>query len=172
MQAITTKTRGLFVTHFRYTVIIATVSYQYFSYLYYRDIHLHRYILCYFLLTYDDYVILIMFYFKPWFSYKCQIWSFVVFLRTTFCSRQSDPLPSIMIISNKCRNQVPVIKVSQHWNKEYYRRSADCCEGDLDLDINCLDSDNLWKYTTVPIQCEKWVKSECGIFCILVIDII
>ena len=31
--------------------------------------------------------------------------------------------------------------------------SDDCGEGDLDSDINRVDSDNLWKYTTVIKQC-------------------
>ena len=45
----------------RYTVIIATVSYQYCYYLYYREIYLRRYIFCYFSLTQYDSVIFIMF---------------------------------------------------------------------------------------------------------------
>ena len=60
---------GLFVTYCCYTVIISTVSYEYVSYLYYREIHLRRYILCYCLLNFYDYVIFIMSRFKLSWNY-------------------------------------------------------------------------------------------------------
>ena len=79
-------TMGLFVKYFHYTVIIAMVSYQYFSYLYYYDMHQCRYICCYFTLTYDDSVIYIMFHLKLsqslCFSHKYRICSFVLFSKT------------------------------------------------------------------------------------------
>ena len=167
MQSITTTTRGLCVTYFLYTVIIATVSYQHCSHLYYLDIHLHRYIFWYCILTYDDSVIFIMLYFKLSrnFSFLTNIESVHLWYFQTqlFAADKVIHHLRFLIINNKCRNQVPVIKVSQHWNKKYYRRSADCFEGDLDLDINCLDSDNLWKYTTVPSQCDQlpWTWMWC-----------
>ena len=40
------------------------VSYQYCYYLYYREIHLRRFICYYCTLIYDNYIIFIMFYFK------------------------------------------------------------------------------------------------------------
>ena len=64
VQDITPKTRGLFVTYFHYTVIIATVSYQYCSYLWYRDIHMRTYTHFYFPLNYYNRVILDIFHFK------------------------------------------------------------------------------------------------------------
>ena len=64
MQAINTTSRGLFVTHCRYTVNIATVSDQYCPYLYYHKIHLCRYICCYYQPMYNNSVIFIIFYFK------------------------------------------------------------------------------------------------------------
>ena len=59
------------------------------------------------------------------------------------------------IINNKCRNQAPVIKTSDHLKTEHYQGLAGCCEGDLDSDLNRLASGNLWKYTTVPSHCER-----------------
>ena len=50
--------------YFRYTVIFFTVSYQYCSYSYNHDIHERKCIYSYCLLTYDNSVIFIMFYFK------------------------------------------------------------------------------------------------------------
>ena len=44
VQTITNKTGGLYVTYFRFTVNISTVSYQYCSYLYSFKIHLRVYI--------------------------------------------------------------------------------------------------------------------------------
>ena len=64
VQAISTTTRGLFCTYCRYTVNIFTVRYQYCSYFYYGKICLRRYISWYFQLTYNDFVIFIMYYFK------------------------------------------------------------------------------------------------------------
>ena len=37
--------------------------------------------------------------------------------------------------------------------KEHYWGSADRGEGYHDSDINCMSSDNLWQYNTIPNQC-------------------
>ena len=82
-----------------FIVIIATVSNQYYSYLYYRKIHLRGYIHCYRQLTHDCFVILNMFYFKlSWnFDFLTNIESvhLWVFLTQLFRSRLRNPLPSI-----------------------------------------------------------------------------
>ena len=59
------------------------------------------------------------------------------------------------ILNNKCRYQVPVITQNNNWNTEQYCGLANCCEEDLESDIYCLDSVNLWQYTTVLCQCER-----------------
>ena len=43
--------------------------------------------------------------------------------------------------------------ISKHWMTEPYQESDHCGEGDCDLDINFLASDNLCQYTTVTNQC-------------------
>ena len=97
MQAITTSTRGLFVTYFCSTVNIDTASYQYCSYLYYQEKHLRKYICFYCRLTYDDYVILNVFYFEMHISFHfsqitVQLW---YFWTQAFNSRQRNPQPSM-----------------------------------------------------------------------------
>ena len=61
VQSFTNTTRGLFVMECCYTFIVATVSYRYCSYLYLCAIQMCRYICCYYLLNYDNYVSLIYF---------------------------------------------------------------------------------------------------------------
>ena len=46
-------------------------------------------------------------------------------------------------------------KSSNHWMTECYQGSSDRGEGDLDSDLKFLASGNLWKYTTIPSQCEQ-----------------
>ena len=94
-----TTTRGLYVMYFFSTVNIATVSYQYCSYLYYHNIHLCRYICCYCPLTYNDYVILNMLYFKLSLNFhfltcieSVTLWYFQT---QCFCSLKRNPQPSI-----------------------------------------------------------------------------
>ena len=60
-----------------------------------------------------------------------------------------------LIISNKCRNQVTVIRKINHWKREQYQGWYNFCERDVDSDLNPLASDNIWQYTTVPSQCER-----------------
>ena len=170
MEEITTTTRHLSVAHFHYTVIIATVSYQYCSYLYYCDIHQRRYICFYCPLAYNGSVILIIFYYKLSqnfafltnieYVHLCYFWT------QQFRSRQRNSLLLILILNNKCRDRVPVITQSNHWKKKYYRGSDDFCEGYLDLYLNCLASGNLQQYTTVPSQCEifPWTWSCCLLY--------
>ena len=85
--SISTTTRALFATCCRSTVIIATVSYHYCSYLYYCGIHLRRYIFWYFPLIYNYSGIFIICYLKLQqnitFLKNINSVSFVVFLNTT-----------------------------------------------------------------------------------------
>ena len=100
VQSIITKTRALLkwsslcakqsqriVMYCCSTINITTVSYQNISHLYYRKIHLKRYISYYFTLNYDGYLILDIFYIKlswTFFSQKYWICSFVVFSNIAF----------------------------------------------------------------------------------------
>ena len=99
VQATATTTRGLFVTYFLYTFIITMVSYQYFSYLYYLEIHLLRYICCYCPLTYGNSVIFIMFNFTL--SHNFSFFTNILFVHFWYfrtqlsCSRQRNPKVSI-----------------------------------------------------------------------------
>ena len=85
--------------YFHYTVIIATLTYQYCSYLYYIKIHLRTYIWWYFQLTYDDFVTFIRFYCKLSQNFaditnieSVHLW---YFLAQKFSGRQGNPLSSI-----------------------------------------------------------------------------
>ena len=99
VQKITTTTKVLFGIYFHYTVIFATVSYQYCSYLNYLKIHLRTYIRCYCQLTYDYSVIFNMFYFKlsPNFTFLTNIESVHLwyFWAQQSSSIQRNPLSSI-----------------------------------------------------------------------------
>ena len=59
-----------------------------------------------------------------------------------------------LILNNKCRYQVPDITQRNHQKWEQYCGSADCLEGDIDSEFNCLASGNIWKYITVLSQCQ------------------
>ena len=160
MQAIITTTRGLFVTYFRSAVIISTVSYQYCSYLYYHEIHLRRYIILYCPLTYDNFVIWLCFILSCHgnllFSQRMNLCICGIFERNLFAANKEIHNLRFLIINNKCRNQVPVIKNCDHWYTEHYQVLDDHCEGDLDLVVNNLASGNIMQYSTVPSKCEQF----------------
>ena len=136
------------------------VSYRYCSYLYYCMIHLRRCIRCYFPLTHDDFYFFYMFYFKlSWDFYFIKIiksvhlwyyWTKIVLVDKVIHYLW------FLIINNKCRNKGPVIKPSDHWKTEHYLELADCCEGDPESELNCLTSGNLWQYTTVLSQFDRF----------------
>ena len=99
VQATITTTRGLFLIYYHYSVIISMVRYQYCSCLYYHEIHHRRYFFWYCTLTYDDYVIFIVFYLK-----LSRIFDFITniesihwcyFWTQQFCNRQRNSLFSI-----------------------------------------------------------------------------
>ena len=97
---------GLFVKYFHYTVIIAMVSYQYFSYLYYYDMHQCRYICCYFTLTYDDSVIYIMFHLKLsqslFFLTNIEYVHLCYFKHNNFAADKEIHYFPFLILRNKC----------------------------------------------------------------------
>ena len=122
---------------------------QYCSYLYYRKIHLRRYIHCYYQPMYNNSVIFIMFYLN---CHRTFILSQIlnlficgIFKHNLFAADKSIHYLRFLIINNKCRNKVPVIKPINHWKTEHYRESVDRGEGYLDSDLNLLASSNLQK---------------------------
>ena len=123
------------------------MSCQYLPYLFYREIHLLRFIFCYCTSIYVINAILLCFFLiiaELCFSHKFLINSFVVFSSIIFCCKQINPQLS---------------KIFDHPHTENTERwipimgSADRGEWDRDSDINHLASDNLWQYTTVTNQC-------------------
>ena len=135
VQAITTATRGLFGAYCRYTVIIATFSYQYCS--------------CYIISRYTCVRIFADIVHWPT-IYKSYIYCFILNCHRTLLFSQILILficaifePKnlaadkeirylrVLIIKN-CRDQVSVTKPSNHWSTEHYQGSDDSCEGDLD----------------------------------------
>ena len=42
-----------------------------------------------------------------------------------------------------------------HWKTEQYWGSVHHIEVDIESEVNCLYSGNIWQYTTVPSQCEQ-----------------
>ena len=160
MQAITTTIRGLFVTYCRSTVNIDTVSYQHCSYLYYREIHLCRYIRWYCPLTYDDSVIFMMLYFKLSrnFSFLANIESvhFVVFSKTTFLYQTNKSITFYFWLSTKSvETKFLLPKTNCRWKTDHFWGLAGRVKGYLDSYINRLASVNLCQYNTVPSQCER-----------------
>ena len=133
---INTIERCLFVTFERFTLIIAIASYQYCSYLYYREIHLRRFIFWYCTFIYNNAVIFISKNKITEFCLYHKFWnfSFVIFLNTIFCCRQRNKQPSNFRLSTTQCNQ---------WKTEHYRGLDYQGEVDLDSDINCLSLTNL-----------------------------
>ena len=117
----TTTTRSMSVTYCCYTFNINTVSYQYCSYLYYRKIHLRRYICCYVLLAYNDSVILLCFTLNCpgtlLFSKISNLFICGIFGHNLFAPDEEIHYLQFLIINNKCRNQVPVTKTK--WPLKY-----------------------------------------------------
>ena len=134
------------------------VSYQYCPYLYYHDIHLHRYICCYCPLTYDNYVIFIIFSFSlsrnfafiTNFEYV-HLWYF-----NKYFSQQRKKSITFDFQSSPTSEETKFLlpKLSNNWNTDHYRGLDDRDEGYLESDLNCLVVGNLWQYTTVTSQCE------------------
>ena len=136
------------------------MSYQYCSYLYYREIHLRRYICWYCTLIYKKFVILSCFILNCHRTFLfTQISNLLIcgiFKHKNFTSDKAIHNLLCLIINNKFRHQVTVIKPRYHWKTENYQGLDDHGEGDLDSDLNHLDSGNLWQYTNIPSQCEKF----------------
>ena len=133
------------------------VSYQYMSYLFYRKIHLLRFICCYCTSIYNKYIILLFFICNhhktlliSQVSYKflCDIYKHNFLLQT-----------SKSTTFQKLRSPPP----RKHWKTELYRGSENCGEGDSDSDFNCLASVILRKYAFVTNQCYRlpwtWIQS-------------
>ena len=160
----------MFVTYFSYTVNIATVSYQYCSYLYYCKIHQCRYIHWYCALNYNDFVIFIMFYFKMSqnFAFLTQIESvhLCYFWTQQFCSRQRNSLFSIFDPQQQVQRSSSWYHTKQPLKDGALSGLDDSCEKDLDSDLNILYSGNFWKYTNVPSQCEQfpWTWTWCILY--------
>ena len=131
---IITKTRGLFVTYFRSTLIIAMLSIQYWFYLYYCEIHLCRYIIWYCPYAHDYFVICLCFILNYHrnllFSQRINMCICGIFEHNLFAADKEIYYLWFLIINNQCRNQVPVIRTSYHWNTEQYEGFVDHCEGD------------------------------------------
>ena len=135
--------RVLCVTYCRSTVNIATVSYQYCSYLYYCEIHLCIYILWYCPLTYDNSVIFMMLHFKLLrnFSFLENIESIHLwyFQNTTILQQTNKSITLDIWLSTKIvETKFLLPKTINHLKTEHYQGLADCGEGDIDSDINIL----------------------------------
>ena len=63
-------------------------------------------------------------------------------------------------------------KSSQHQTADQYQGSANHGELHLKSDVNWPDSGKLRQSASVYSQCERFSIPECGMFCILIIDII
>ena len=149
-----------------YTFIITTVSYQYCSYLYYCEIHLRIYIYCYCLFTYVNSILFIMFilnccvtllFSKILNMFICGIFDYKVFA----LDKEIHNL-RFLLSTTTAKTKFMLPGPSDHWKMELYHGLADSGKGDLDSDINCLDSGNLWQYPNVPSQCEQFSWTWTG----------
>ena len=140
---ITTTGRGYCVTYYRFTINIATVSYQYLSFLFLSqdtpaEVHL---LILYLYLSYKQY----------FFIFICNL------CRTLIYSQISNQFLCDIFkqkFSLKTNKSTTYQKLwlplhSKHLKMERYQGWEDCCGGDRNSDINFPDSDNLWQYTTV-----------------------
>ena len=134
------------------------MSYQYCSYLYDHKILLRSYICFYCPFTYENSVIFIIIYFKlsQNFDFITNICSVVVFLDTSF-TKNKIKFTTFNFRSSTTSAETKLLlpKPSYHSNTENYQGSAGHGEVDIDSDINCLDSGNLWQDTTVISHCEQ-----------------
>ena len=109
--------------------------------------HLHRYICCYCPLTDNEYVTLLGFILnsqgKVHLSQILDLFICAIFEHNLFAEDKEIYYLLLLIINKKFRNQVPVIKPSDNRKKEHYQGLDDCCERDIDSDINRLASGNL-----------------------------
>ena len=141
------------------------MSYHYHSYLFHCKIHLLGFHYCYCTLIYFIKNISLYFicnhHITLLFSQLSNQLLCVIF-KHNFCPRQMNPHPT-HFWSPPHR---------KHWNTEPYQGSADHCEGECNLGINCLASDNLRQYTTVTNQCRNFHVPERRIFIIVIIDLI
>ena len=142
--------------HYHYTVIIDMVSYQYCSYLYYLCVRIFPAIIHWptmillFLLC-----IIVNFHRTFIFSQISNLFMCAIFEHNNLSADKEIHYLQFLIINNKCINQFPVIKPSDNWKTEHYQVLSDRCKGDLDSYLNWLALGNLWKYTTVPSQCDR-----------------
>ena len=100
---ITLSLRVWCVTSYRSTINIATVSYQYWYYLFLFEMHLLRFICCYCTLIYVINAILLCFicnHCRTLISCKFWINYFVIFSNNCFCCRQINPQPNKSCISS------------------------------------------------------------------------
>ena len=142
------------------------MSYQYWSYLYYRDIHLHIHICCYCSLTYDYIVIFITFYFKlsgtMIFSQILNLFICGIFEPTLLLQQCYFYYIWFLIINNQAtterrrtiRCQLIFVReiLTQTWTAWFQ-----------------VIFENILLY---PVSVSYWVGPDCGIFCILIVDII
>ena len=152
------------------------VSYQYCSCLYYHEIHPGRYICRYFRLTNYDYVILFIFISNCHgtfvLSQISNMFIYTIFGQNNFAADKETWHLWFSILNKKCRYQFTAITQRNHWNTEQYSGSDDRCEGDLDSNLNRLDSGHLWHEILYPVSVSNCLGPDHGIFCILIIDLI
>ena len=191
VQAIITATRGLLKLSLLseklyivdYYLLLLYSQYRYgklsklFLFLFSWDWTTKRYILCYFPLTHNYYIILDMFYIKlSWklFPFKNieSVVSWILYV-TTVLKQSKNPInPDYEKQNNSKNTKFLLSQHSDHWKTEQYRGSEDRGEVNIDSDINWLDSVNLRKSTSVPVSVSYWHGHECGLFCSLIVDII
>ena len=121
------------------------------------------YIIWYFPLTYYDFVIFIIFYYKlSWnFYFLTNIWSVHLWYFQTklFLLQTKKSITFDFHHQQQKKKPSSCYQTNQPVKMEHYQGSIYWGEGDPDSDLNFLDSGKLWKYTTVIIQCERfpWV---------------
>ena len=99
---------------------------------------------CYFLLIYNDSVIISCFilncHITYLFSQISNLFICGIFEQTSFAADKSIHNLWFSIINNKYSKQVSVITPINHWKMRLYQGSADNCEGDCDSGLNSLAS--------------------------------
>ena len=135
-----------------FTIHIATVSYQYIYSLYFREIHLLRFISCYCTSIYKKYVILLCFICN---NHKTLLISQISneFLCDIFKDKFSPQtskyttFQKLQLTRHIKHWKTPTHR--KHWKTKIYKGSSDIGEGGYESDSNHLASVILRQYTTV-----------------------
>ena len=131
---------------------------------------------CNCLVIYDDYVIVLCFFLN---CHRTYIFSQIpnlficgILKHNFFAADKATHWLQFLIINNKYRIKVFVIKASDKWKTVLYRGSADSWKGDCESDLNSLASGNIRNTLLYPTGVSDSPGPARDIFSIAIVDLI